>query len=409
MRIRFITLYYPPEIGAAQRRISELAGRLAKRGHQITILTGFPNYPSGQKPPGYRGKLIMREFVDGCTIIRVPHYIAPNKGFMKRLLIHLTFACSASLYSIGMARDDIIYLESPPLFNGFIGVLTRWVRRIPFLFNLADLWPQTAVELGVLKNQVIIKLASKLESFFYSRAAKILAITAGLQRELISRGYSESKVPLLTNGVDHEVFRDDVPPNAELRAFRPQGGLLVIYAGTHGLVYSLETTLVAADKLKQAPIHFLFIGDGAEKERLMAMADGMALTNVTFLPPRSPQEMPGVFRAADLAIISLRDFPVANAIMPVKCIEIMASGVPILFAAKGEMAGHIMNAGCGQVIAPENPELLADAVLNFAQMAPEARTAIGQQGRSYVIQHFSRDAGVTRLEELMHEVIADDK
>jgi len=405
MRIRFVTLYHPPEVGAAQRRISELARWLARLGHEVTILTGFPNYPSGRKPEGYRGRLFMKEQVDGCTIIRLPHYVAPNKGFFKRLMIHMTFALSASLYAPLMRRDDIIYLESPPLFNGFIGLTTKWLRGTPYLFNLADLWPQTAVELGVLTNKTIIRLAQFLERLFYSQAAKILAITGGLQETLINRGYPESKVPLLTNGVDHDVFRDDTAPDPELTRYRPDGGMLVIYAGTHGLIYSLETLLYAAQRLRDDKIHFLFIGDGADKERLTTLAADLHLTNVTFLPAQPQSKMPAVFRAADAAVISLKDLPISKAIMPVKCFEIMACGVPIILAARGEMAGHIERSGAGVVIAPENPDELAATLRRFARMTGDERAAMGRGGRAYVTANFSREKIALTLESLMRETV----
>lgn len=403
MRIRFITLYYPPEVGAAQRRISELAGRLARRGHEVTVLTGFPGYPSGIRPPGYRGRIFMKEQMDGCTIVRLPHVVAVNRGFLRRLAIHLSFAFSAAIYSPFMQRDDIIYLESPPLFNGFIGLTTGWLRRIPYLFNVADLWPQTAVELGILKNRAVIGMARFLERIFYSRAEKILAVTQGLQDSIIGKGYPEEKVPLLTNGVDHESFHEAVMPDGELSAYRPEGGMLILYAGTHGLIYSLDTLLHAAGKLRNENIHFVFIGDGADKPRLQALAADLKLANLTFLPPRPQQDMPAVFRAADLAVLSLKDLPISRAIMPVKCFEIMACGVPIVLAARGEMAGHINRAQAGRVIEPENPDQLAATIREFAVMSAADRAVMGRHGRSYVVQHFSRDTITRRLEQLMQE------
>jgi len=406
MRIRFITLYYPPEVGAAQRRLSELARRLAGLGHSVTVLTGFPNYPSGIKPEGYRKKFIMKEQIDGCRIIRVPHYTAPNKGFLKRLLIHFTFAFSASVYSLFMNRDDIIYVESPPLFNGFAGVLTKWLRRIPYLFNLADLWPQTAVELGILTNKTVIRAAEILENFFYSQASRILAITRGLQIALLGRGYAEDKVPLLTNGVDHEEFREDVAPDVKLLKYKPPKGMLVIYAGTHGLIYSLETLLRAAKEVEQDGIVFVFVGDGADKERLLSVAQELALSNVIFLPPRPQADMPQVFRAADLAVISLRDLPISKAIMPVKCFEIMASGVPIIYAARGEMAEHITHSGGGEVIEPEDPSALAEALRRYKELGPDGRAAVGHKGRVFVEQHYTREKLTRHLESIMQDVIS---
>ena len=409
MRIRFVTLYYPPEIGAAQRRIADLVTRLARWGHTVTVLTGFPNYPSGKKPDGYRKKIIMRESDGLVTIIRVPHYVAPNKGFFRRLLIHLTFAFFASLYTLVMKRDDIIYLESPPLFNGFIGLTAKWFRRVPYLFNVADLWPQTAVELGLLKSPAVIAISLFLERLFYRCAERILAITGGVRDHILAKGYPADKVPLITNGVDPEIFSDTVAPDAEVLSYRRGGSLLVVYAGTLGLVYALDTLLDAARQVREEAFHFLFIGDGADKDRLMSLAAEGHLSNVTFLPPRGQSDMPAVFRAADLAVIPLRDLPVSRAIMPVKCFEMMAVGVPLILAARGEMAQQVVAAGCGEVIEPEDSTAIVAALHRFRDMAPSERRRIGMRGRTFVIANFSREEMTRRLEAAMNEVIADGR
>jgi len=245
-----------------------------------------------------------------------------------------------------------------------------------------------------------------LERFFYRRAAKILAITNGLRTELINRGYPENHVPLLTNGVDIDIFREDIVPDKEIASHSHGENLLVLYAGTHGLIYSLDTILETADLMRKARCRFLFVGDGAEKERLVALAAEKKLTNVDFLPPRPSQDMPAVFRAADVVVISLKDLAISHAIMPLKCFEIMACGVPIILAAKGEIAEHISRAGCGRIIPPENAHALADALTSFSCMSPEGRAEIGHKGRDYAIRNFSRQAGIDKLEALMKETAA---
>lgn len=406
MRIRFVTLYYPPEVGAAQRRLSDLVERLSHRGHAVTVVTGFPSYPSGVKPDGYRRKFFMRERSGNITIVRVPHYVAPNIGFLKRILIHLSFAFSASMYTLFMRPDDIVYLESPPLFNGFIGLAGKWFRGIPYLFNVADLWPDTAVELGLLTNHTIIRLSLYLERFFYSRAVRIIGVTEGVRSRVMAKGYPPEKVLLITNGADLDMFTTNVMPDAAVSSCRKNDGLLVVYAGTHGLIYSLDTVLAAAKELAGDNVAFLFIGDGADKKRLVNLADRMKLSNVTFLPPRPQQEMPGVFRAADLAVVSLKALSVSKAIMPVKCFEIMAVGVPIILASEGEMAGHITEARCGFTVAPEEVDQIVDAFRRFLALTAEERIAMGRRGREYVIKHFSRQAIANQLEATMKEIVA---
>ncbi len=406
MRIRFITLYYPPEVGAAQRRLSELARRLAGLGHRVTILTGFPNYPSGIKPDGYRGKFFMKEGIDGCRIIRVPHYVAPNKGFLKRIMIHLTFALSASVYSLFMKHDDIIYQESPPLFNGFIALVNKWIRRTPYFFNVADLWPQTAIELGALKNKRIIAFTQFLERLFYNQSAKILAVTAGIQEFIIGMGYDKSKVPLITNGVDHLIFHDGVEPDPMIQNYKNDGRILAVYAGTHGMAHSLGTILKAADRLQEDKIDFLFIGDGAEKGMLTKMAADLELKAVTFIDPLPQSRMPAILRSADLAIIPLKDLPIFDSAMPSKCFEAMAAGLPIMLSVRGEMARHIEQAACGFTAEPDNLDQIVGAFRKFIALDSEALKEMGRKGRVYAVEHFSREMITRKLETLMRDTVS---
>jgi glycosyltransferase involved in cell wall biosynthesis len=376
-------------------------------GHQVTVLTGFPNYPTGIRPAEYRGKWLIKERHDQLAIIRVPHYVAPNKGFFKRILIHITFAVSASIYSLFMKRDDIIYLESPPLFNGFIGLVSKWFRRIPYFFNVADLWPQTAIELGALRNKQVIAVTQWLERTFYNQAARILAVTAGIQSFIVRMGYKTEKVALITNGVDHLVFADDVEPDTSILGYRHPGRILAIYAGTHGMAHALGTILDAAERLRNEPIDFLFIGDGPEKKMLIEKTETLGLNNVAFLDPLPQAKMPGVMRAADVAIINLRNVPLFDSAMPSKCFEAMAAGLPIMLAVRGEMAGHIEKAQCGICAEPENLDQIVEAFRLFIAIGDSERREMGKRGRAYAVEHFSRDMIARKLESLMRETVID--
>ncbi len=406
MRIRFVTLYYPPEVGAAQRRISELARRLAMLGHKVTIVTGFPNYPSGAKPEGYRGRFTMKESKDGYTIVRLPHYVAPNKGFLKRILIHLTYAFSACIYCVFMKHDDIAYVESPPMFNGFIGLASKWLRRIPYVFNVADLWPQSAIELGALKNKQLIAFTQFLERLFYNKSARVLAVTSGIKEFVHKMGYEDKKVPLITNGVDHLIFHDKVAPSPEILKYKQENRILAIYAGTHGMAHALGVILEAAQRLKNEPIDFLFVGDGAEKDMLVAKSREMALDNVTFINPLEQADMPGVLRAADMAIIPLKDLPLFDSAMPSKCFEALAAGLPIMLSVRGEMAVHVNKASCGFTAEPENLDQIVEAFEKFIALSPEERNEMSRRGREYVVAHFSREAITMKLESVMHEIVS---
>src|SRR5215469_16684505 len=206
--ILFITPYYPPEKGAAQVRISETAKYFVKRGYEVTVLTTVPNYPSGIIPPEYRGHVLQQALDDGIRIVRVWSYVSPNQGFLRRILAQLSFGCLAPfLGGMAVGRPDIIIVESPPLFDAIAGRMMARLKHCPFIFTVSDLWPESAVQLGMLHNRVLIRLAEWLEWSTYQRAGAIWALTEGIQNALIQRGISTERVFLLTNGVDTNKFR----------------------------------------------------------------------------------------------------------------------------------------------------------------------------------------------------------
>lgn len=405
MNVLFLTHYFPPEVGAPQARIYELARELLKRGHEVSVLTGFPNYPSGIVHEGYRGKMFLRENVDGICVIRTWVYATPNKGFAKRLINHLSFTFS-SLWATGaIGPCDVIVVESPPLFLGISGYLISRLRRVPYVFNVADLWPESAVALGALKNGIAIRLAEALEAFLYARAAKITVVTRGLRATLLARGLSEDKVALMTNGVDASLFN----PNVDGKEFRSIHGLdsyfVVTYAGTHGMAQGLRTVLDAAHILSEDDgITFLLVGDGAEKEDLVREVGERGLRNVLFLPPQPKKVMPQLLAASDACLVPLRKLELFKTALPSKMYEAMASARPIILAAEGEAEALLKEADGGLCVPPEDSSALAAAVRRLAADA-ELRHRLGANGRAYVTEHFSREKIAEKLEALLESVV----
>src|SRR5579864_6283410 len=214
LAVAFLTHYFPPEIGAAQTRLSELAALLTERGDQVTVVTPFPNYPTGVIHEGYRGRRSMEEWMGRVRVLRTWTYATPNKGFFKRILNHLSFALSAYTALRRVGRIDVFYVQSPPLFVGIAALGMSRLKRAPFVFNVSDLWPQSAVELGALRNRFAIRLAEMLERHIYRRAARITVATPGILETLARRGVPRSKLVLLTNGVDTTTFRPALPEGA---------------------------------------------------------------------------------------------------------------------------------------------------------------------------------------------------
>jgi len=389
--ILFISRYYPPEKAAAAICVSETAKRLVKLGHRVTVLTTVPNYPTGIVPLQYRGRVLQEENLDGVRVVRVWSYISANKGFLHRILAQLSFGCLAPLFggkSIG--RPDVIIVESPPLFNVIAARILAWLKHCPFIFWVADLWPEAAVQVGILRNHIVIRLAEWLEWSTYQRADLVWAPSEPLRKTLIDRGLAPEHVFLLTNGVNTTTFRP--LPQAQARAeLGWDDRFTLLYAGNHGLLYSLETILEAAEQMwDDTGIHIVFVGDGVKKKELVAYARRQGLNNVTFLDPVPHEQVPKLLAAADACLISLRNIPMPEMALPVKMLEAMACACPIVLAGNGEARRLTEGAGAALCVEPENADALVSAIC-YLHEHPDLTRSMGQHGRALVEARFDYD------------------
>lgn len=407
--IVFVTPYYPPEKAAAAVRVSETAVRLVQRGYHVTALTTMPNYPSGIVPPEYRGKCIMREERDGVDIVRVWSYVTANKGFLKRILAQLSFGLLApALGWHAIGHPDLLLVQSPPLFDAIAALILSWFKGCPFIFIVSDLWPESAVQLGVLRNRIFIWLAEQLAWYTYRKAAFVWALTEGIRRTLVERGLPPERVFLLANGVDIHKFRPIM--REEARADYAWGKQFVaLYAGTHGLAHGLTTVLDAAEHLRDHPeIRFVLAGDGAAKVELIADAQQRNLSNVTFLEAQPHERMPLLIASADVCLVPLRKLPLFEGALPSKMYEIMACARPIILGVEGEACDIVAReAGAALAVEPENAQALAEAILSL-QAQPELAARLGKQGRHLVEMRFSRDQQIVVLEKYIQAVLGKD-
>jgi colanic acid biosynthesis glycosyl transferase WcaI len=398
VHILFITPYYPPEVTAPAIRIHETAMRLVKLRYQVTVLTTFPNFPSGVVPEEYRGHVTLQERQDGIRIIRVWSYITPNKGFLRRILAQLSFGCLAPfLGGRAVGWPDVIIVESPPLFNAIAGRLLARYKKCPFIFTVADLWPASAVQMGMLRNRILIRLAEWLEWTTYQRANLVWGITEGICKDITRRGLRPEKVFLLTNGVDTTKFRP-------LACTETRAGLgwdntfIAIYAGTHGLAHGLPTLLDAAERLvAQTDIRIVLVGDGAVKRDLVAEAQRRQLSNVYFMKSQPHERMPLLLTAADVCLIPLRKLPLFEGALPSKLYEAMACACPVILSIAGEAKRLAeQEAKAAIAVEPENADALASAILYLYQH-PEQAEILGERGRAFVEKHFDRSQLVMKL------------
>jgi putative colanic acid biosynthesis glycosyltransferase WcaI len=397
-RILFLTHYFHPEVGASQTRILECARLLHARGYDVTVLTGFPNYPDGVIPKPYRGRWLQSERLHGITVLRTAVYPAPNRGFGRRLVNHASFALSSMFTSWRAGRADVVVAETPPLFTAMAAVFVARMRGARLLLNVADLWPESAVQLGALHNRFAIRGAEAIERFAYRHADLITAPTPGVRSAIESRGEFDGKVRLLPNAVDVDRFH----PNGGASA----GNKRVIYCGTVGLAQGVRTLLEAARELEQedSDLEFLIVGDGAERTELEALAEEWNLSNVTFTGRVTHEEVPRYIESAAVAVMLLRDVPLFRDALPTKLLEYMAAGRPVVAAASGQVSELVASAGAGIVCPPEDAPAVADAIRRLAADEDAARR-LGECGRRHVEENLSRLAMVDRLDGELRELL----
>jgi len=408
MRILYLSQYFPPEVGATQTRAYEMARNLVRLGHQVTVLTEVPNHPTGIIPPAYRGKLYERSQMDGVDVVRVWVKTAPQKTFATRMLFYLTYMVNAALAGLLLApgRFDLVYASSPPLFVGGAALALSRLRRAPMVFEVRDLWPESAVQLGELNSARAVRQATRLEEACYRRARHIVVVTEGIRARLLERGYPSEKVTVIPNGANTDLYTPQ-PLNLELRRCWGIGPerFVVLYAGLHGLAHGLETALLAADELRAHPeILFLFVGDGPQKAGLVERAGQMGLPNVLFHDALPEDELPAAIAMADVGLDTRRRLGISQGTLPVKMFSYMACARPVLLSTEGESTALLRRAGAGVAVPPEDPAALARAVLEL-QADPALRAELGHKGRAFVQAHSSRQGFARQLEQLLQGLL----
>src|SRR3954454_2801775 len=391
MRILFVTHYFHPEVGAPQTRILDLGQELARRGHEVTILTRFPNYPDGVIPPPYRGRRFAVERLGALRVVRAPIYPAPNRGVVRRLLNHASFALSSVLAAPRARAADAVVVETPPLFLAPSGVAIARAKRARLVLSVADLWPDAVIQFGALDHRGAIAAARALERFAYRHADAILVPTPGLERILVDRGIPPERVAVAAHGVDPARFPLEGAPD-------PVPGR-VVYCGTIGMGHATGTLVEAARRLRAAggEQEFLVVGDGAERPELEAQVRDLGLEGVSF-PGRVPRDrLPEVLATATVTVATQRDLPLLADALSTKVLEYMAAARPVVASVSGWTADVITRAGAGIVCPPEDPQALADGIAELTADPYRAR-AMGASGRRYVEEHLTRAQAVEVLE-----------
>lgn len=364
MHILFLTENFPPEVNASATRVSERVPYWIRAGHEVTIVTCYPNFPQGRIYPGWRQRWFQMDEVDGMRVVRLRTYIARNEGFLKRTLDFISFMAAAVIASPRLPRPDVVVATSPQFFAAVGGWIVSLMKRRPFVFELGDLWPASIRAVGAMRESALLDLVEKLELYLYRKSAAVVALTDAFKQDLARRGIDPDKIEVVINGVDLPRYAPRAKDADLMRRHDLENRFVVGYIGTHGLAHDLGNVIDAAELLEDRPdICFLFVGDGATKPALVEAARARGLANVRFVEPRPKEEMPAHWSLCDAALIHLKDDKVFAEVIPSKIFEAMAMGLPlVLVAPEGEATRIVAREQAGVVVAAGQPEALADTV-----------------------------------------------
>ncbi|WP_456440002.1 glycosyltransferase family 4 protein [Caldithrix abyssi] len=406
MRILYLSQYFPPEMGAPSARVYELSRHWVKHGDKVTVLTSFPNHPTGVIPPEYRGYRFMEEEKDGIRIVRTYIFAAPNRGFFKRVLSYISFMFSSVIQGTRkVGKQDVLIATSPQFFVGIAGYFISRLKGIPFIFEVRDLWPESIVQLGQLKNRWLIRFLEWIEMTLYRKAIHIVGVADSTVDILTARGVPAEKITIIKNGVDLELFHGNGDSGALKEKYGFGGRFIVSYIGTHGLSHALDRVLDTANLLKdERDILFLLVGEGAEKENLIKKARELNLHNVKFLDQIDKKQLPDFYGLSDIILVTLRDLPLFRSVIPSKIFEIMAMARPIIISVDGESRRLVEEAGAGVFSQPEDASMLKEKILDLKNNA-QWRKQLGANGRKFVEEHFDRNKLAAQYQRLLHRLI----
>lgn len=402
MKILYASQYFPPEMGAPAARVHEMSREWVRLGHQVTVLTGFPNHPTGVVPPEYRGQWLRRDIIDGIQVVRVPIYAAANKGFAKRIVNYLSFGASASAVGPFVAtRPDVVIATSPQFLTAVAGYWLSRLYRVPFVFEVRDLWPRSIVEVGAMSaTSPVVKVLEQIELFLYRSASRIVVVTESFVDEIRARGIDRSKLSVITNGVDLDLFQPGSRQEARARLGLPADGFIATYVGTHGMAHGLDMLLDAAARLVADGITLLLVGEGAEKAALRERATREGIRNVVFWDQRPRSEIADVCAAANVCLVLLRGKELFRTVIPSKIFEFMGAGRAIHTTVDGESRSIIERAGAGVFSPPEDVEAFVATMRGYAA-SPAALDELGMSGRRYAEANYSRPALAARYADLL--------
>ncbi len=403
MHILFLTDNFPPEVNAPASRTFEHCREWVKAGHQVTVITGAPNFPKGQVFDGYRNRLWQQEIVAGIRVIRVWTYIAANEGFSKRTLDYLSYMFTGFLASLFVRRVDLVVGTSPQFFTVCAAYASSLIKRVPWVFELRDIWPESIRVVGAMKQSKVLDLLEKVELFLYRKASAIVSVTHAFRTSLMRRGVNGDKIYVVTNGVDIRRFSPRDKDIELMHQHRLQGKFVAGYIGTHGLAHALDTLLDAAKALKASSdgdrFHIILLGDGANKAALRQRAQTEGLDNVIFVDSVSKDQVVRYWSLLDASIIHLKKDELFTTVIPSKLFECMGMAIPVLHGVQGESAGIVEREDVGLLFEPENAEALINGLRRLAD-DPKLLARLKANG-TQAAQHYDRSSLAAEMLQIL--------
>ncbi len=393
MRILFFSHYFPPEGNAPASRTYENCRRWVEAGHDVTVVTGAPSVPDGVVYEGYHNRLLpQRETIDGIDVIRVWTYIAANKGTLRRILNFVSYMVSAVLCTLFSKRPDLIIATSPQFFCGWAGVIMRFLRRIPFILEIRDIWPESIQAVGAMQGGAAVRLLEWMELKMYGAADHIVTVGEGYRQRLLEKGVPEEKLSVIMNGVDRNLFAPREKDPDLVARYGLADKFVCAYIGTIGMACALDVVLRAATLLKSQgrnDIVFLLVGDGAVREDLAAEAEALGLDNVVFTGRQDKGIMPAFLSVTDACLVHLKKTDLFTSVIPSKIFEAGGMARPIIMGVEGNAAEIVAEAAMGVFMEPEQESALVEALTTLSE-DPELARKLGQSGHDYIVKHFDR-------------------
>lgn len=408
MRILMLTQWFFPE---PNFKMFSFAKELIKHGHEVQVLTGFPNYPDGKIYDGYKIRIFYREVIEGIHILRVPLYPSHDTSAVRRIANYASFAFSAMCMGVFLVKPaDVMYVYHQPVTVGLPAIVIRLTRRIPIIYDIQDLWPDTLEATGMVNNKKILWLVDKWCRFTYNHANRITVLSPGFKKILINRGVPQDKIEVIYNWCDDNQIQSANKSTTLARELGMEGRFNIVFAGTMGRAQALDAVLDAAKIVKDRfpSIQFVFVGGGVEVDRLMQKTRNMDIRNVLFLAKRPFSEIGKILNLADVLLVHLKDDPLFSITIPSKTQAYLSVGRPILMAVRGDAADLIERARAGMSCIPENPNSIAQMVVKFFTMPREELNVMGDNGKKFYEQELSLSVGVRRFEEIFKSVILNN-